>query len=344
MKVQKIKTNKIGSTENIKPYIVIGVGVLIIAVSVYQLLAGAPGNLLQSRADKKASQEAAKPGSTKENAEQLVVENIDSDSDGLTDTEEERIYHTDPVKPDTDGDTYKDGDEVKTGHDPLVNESGNKSSTQSATAVSSQEYNRFIATTPDDLSKIDPTKYLDDTTLQDLNSGNPSSQSIDKLASLALSNAAISQTQGLPAVPDSALNITSASGKAAVQQYLLSLSSVLLPLVPFTNPQEMTDYLVAAMGGDSTKAQTLVAVAKKAEDQLKALPVPNELVEVHKKIIGIVQTFQQSTTVLLNSDAVDSETGMVATNQLRIIGNASQDLLATFKDIMNKYNITSLGF
>lgn len=43
---------------------------------------------------------------------------LDSDNDGLTNAEEE-AYGTDMNNPDTDGDTYKDGDEVKNGYDPL---------------------------------------------------------------------------------------------------------------------------------------------------------------------------------------------------------------------------------
>lgn len=48
----------------------------------------------------------------------LTTEEIDSDSDGLTD-KEEAIYGTDPKKADTDGDGYSDGDEVKNGFNPL---------------------------------------------------------------------------------------------------------------------------------------------------------------------------------------------------------------------------------
>lgn len=44
--------------------------------------------------------------------------NQDSDRDGLTDDEEISIYHTDPVKPDTDGDGFSDGDEVRYNYDP----------------------------------------------------------------------------------------------------------------------------------------------------------------------------------------------------------------------------------
>ncbi|MEK7639979.1 MAG: hypothetical protein AAB424_02490 [Patescibacteria group bacterium] len=41
----------------------------------------------------------------------------DLDSDGLT-NDQERLYKTDPLNPDTDGDGYKDGAEIATGYDP----------------------------------------------------------------------------------------------------------------------------------------------------------------------------------------------------------------------------------
>ncbi|HNU81308.1 MAG TPA: thrombospondin type 3 repeat-containing protein [bacterium] len=43
---------------------------------------------------------------------------IDSDFDGLSDYEELRVYGTNPLNPDTDGDSYHDGDEVKNGYNP----------------------------------------------------------------------------------------------------------------------------------------------------------------------------------------------------------------------------------
>lgn len=54
-----------------------------------------------------------------------VATPADTDKDGLSDTLE-RIYKTDPVNPDTDGDGYKDGDEVKNGFDPLNKVKGAK--------------------------------------------------------------------------------------------------------------------------------------------------------------------------------------------------------------------------
>ncbi len=43
---------------------------------------------------------------------------VDSDADDLSDREEVEVYQTNPVLSDTDGDTFKDGDEVRNGYDP----------------------------------------------------------------------------------------------------------------------------------------------------------------------------------------------------------------------------------
>jgi hypothetical protein len=45
-------------------------------------------------------------------ANQPVQTPLDTDGDGLTDTDEVTIHHTDPNNPDTDGDGLTDGDEV----------------------------------------------------------------------------------------------------------------------------------------------------------------------------------------------------------------------------------------
>ena len=59
-------------------------------------------------------------GLTDEEEQQLGTDPnaVDTDSDGLFDREEVKVYTTDPLNADTDGDGYLDGAEVKSGYDP----------------------------------------------------------------------------------------------------------------------------------------------------------------------------------------------------------------------------------
>ncbi|HEX7586286.1 MAG TPA: thrombospondin type 3 repeat-containing protein [Patescibacteria group bacterium] len=58
---------------------------------------------------------------------------LDSDQDGLSDTEEKALG-TNPFNPDTDGDSYSDGAEVSAGYNPLVPAPGDRVVPENATA------------------------------------------------------------------------------------------------------------------------------------------------------------------------------------------------------------------
>lgn len=49
----------------------------------------------------------------------IHADTVDTDQDGISDYDEIHVYHTDPNNPDTDGDGYPDGVEVKRGFSPL---------------------------------------------------------------------------------------------------------------------------------------------------------------------------------------------------------------------------------
>lgn len=65
--------------------------------------------------------EEAATSSSSEPTTTAPIFSLDSDNDGLSDSDEVNKYHTDPNKVDTDGDTYPDGQEVKMGYNPLGN-------------------------------------------------------------------------------------------------------------------------------------------------------------------------------------------------------------------------------
>jgi hypothetical protein len=53
---------------------------------------------------------------------QTSVLDIDTDSDGLSDTQEINVYFTDPKNSDTDSDGFSDGEEIKNKYSPLFGE------------------------------------------------------------------------------------------------------------------------------------------------------------------------------------------------------------------------------
>lgn len=70
---------------------------------------------------------------------------LDSDQDGLTDSEE-KAYGTDERNPDTDGDGYTDGAEVKAGYDPLIKAPGDKLTA----SVKGENTSSFSTNNPDE--------------------------------------------------------------------------------------------------------------------------------------------------------------------------------------------------
>jgi hypothetical protein len=73
---------------------------------------------------------------------------VDRDGDGLSDTAERHLYHTDPLSPDSDGDGLSDGDEAGTGTDPLVADSDGDGSNDGSEDASGT--NPFDTDTDDD--------------------------------------------------------------------------------------------------------------------------------------------------------------------------------------------------
>jgi hypothetical protein len=71
----------------------------------------------------------------------------DADSDGLTDVEETTIYHSDPTKQDTDGDSFNDGNEVVHLFDPTIKAPAMLKDSPNIRAVTN-EAKKYTALTP----------------------------------------------------------------------------------------------------------------------------------------------------------------------------------------------------
>jgi hypothetical protein len=92
-----------------------------------------------------------------------ALKNKDTDSDGLSDWDELNVYKTSPYLEDSDGDGYKDGEEIKKNFDPncpqgrtctggsLIEQEGGQASATASSTLNSL-LNQFGATNPANLS------------------------------------------------------------------------------------------------------------------------------------------------------------------------------------------------
>ena len=320
--------------ENSKPYIIIGLGFLVIFVSGYQLVTGVSGNILDP--------EKGSNGSGAQNNAETVIPNVDSDADGLTDWEEERVYHTNALKPDSDLDGHNDGIEVRTGHDPLVH-SNKPTGTASATATPADseyyQYNRLVADTSDDLSKINDLSNSVLST-QKTEADTSLDGRLNSIATLALANTAIAEKDVIPVVKDSEIKITNNSGKEAIQTYVVALASMGLQSSPVKDSQSVISYLSAALSGDTTKVQEIIRLSDEGVKQLKALPVPAEMVASHKLAIGLFELAKTTAASGLNFSSLTPEQILTLANQMRVLQNGGEGLLTDVQAVMQKYNIT----
>jgi len=223
---------------------------------------------------------------------------LDSDQDGLSD-QEEKLYGTDPHNPDTDGDGYTDGIEVKNGYDPtkkgpddklIKNDSllkpaaAEKPADQNMTQAVAQKISALVST-------ADPTK-------QDI--------SLEQISSIAddVTNASLSADQ-LPQIDKKELKIKKqdyknlsddqkkAKKKEDFTNYIVTVFYVLSSNSPkpitslgeiSTLADTLTQEVSTSMASrDSSSLNDLAQSGQKIVEQMKQVQVPEEMVDTHIK-------------------------------------------------------------
>jgi hypothetical protein len=145
---------------------------------------------------------------------------LDSDHDGLTDDVECMVWHTDPFNPDSDGDGFPDGAEVKSGFDPTKKGDGHGS-------------DRLPTPTPD------PTRATPLPTYSPNNNASPTPGGVNPTPYATSaptptgSSGGNGVSSGLQVIPVSELNITTKTSPADMKAYLTSIDTL--------RPQELSD-------------------------------------------------------------------------------------------------------
>lgn len=222
------------------------------------------------------------------NASQQISTNTganDDDGDGLTNAQE-AYWRTDPNNPDTDGDGFKDGEEILTGHNPLVKG-------------------------PDDW--LDPSKNLTQRTVSLTLGGvlagdlNPASAGYQQSVKM-LADAIVQQYKENVAVTTDPLNIVEDTTENQ-HAYALAMSKVLAttlsPALSETNDflQSIGDIDVsdptALIKNDSRYTQFTQKADQLADSdgtraaQIAAIPVPRIYVPQHTSAVRLLRTLQK---------------------------------------------------
>ncbi len=243
---------------------------------------------------------------------------IDSDSDGLSDAME-ILYKTDPQNADTDLDTYKDGDEVANGYDPLIKSPNDKVGVAHGSP----------SPTPPTLTQQFVNKT--GTNLQELTTNE---EAVNKF---------INETNArgiLPIITDNDIKIINTSGKAAIVKYLDSLSTKknkkIKPVTPEQISSAFTNY---TQTNNPAQIDAVISDLKNNAAIFSGVEVPKEAVELHKKYLAAVLALRDN-TIQLKNYKTDYMSALVAGSRLDGLKTIFSEIETDIKNLEKKYNIT----
>ncbi len=227
---------------------------------------------------------------------------IDSDNDGLRDWEEE-LFKTDPRNPDTDGDGYLDGEEVNSGHNPLVKAPGDKLSfyplplgekynltqkvldeetMESILKAYITEKGEYVMDHPEIDSAESFSNFTEDSTVREM------AKRALAVAYPQLLEKAEDTISEIPEifninVTDKDINISEDNSLEAINLYLSRVSSILSSDVFFLQDQTFQALASAFKNNDFYELDQLIKQNDVKIEQAKLITVPSSWKEIHKQ-------------------------------------------------------------
>jgi len=229
----------------------------------------------------------------------------DSDNDGLKDWEEE-LYKTSPYDPDTDGDGYLDGEEINSGHNPLVKAPGDdvflyplplgekynitQHIFQNSTTLLLDSYllhkseyledhpeitdpAQFLASVPQSIQRELVNQAIYDNFLYVMENSKEIFNQFPEIFDMTIS--------------DQEIKISQDNSKETIQIYLSKLSSLINSDDFFFQKNGVEILSETFETGDFSKLNGIIKLNDAKTEQLKYLFVPSSLKETHKQALKI---------------------------------------------------------
>ncbi|HOZ16472.1 MAG TPA: hypothetical protein PK234_02005 [Candidatus Portnoybacteria bacterium] len=279
----------------------------------------------------------------------ISSQTIDSDNDGLKDWEE-NLYKTDPWNPDTDGDGYLDGEEINSGHNPLVKGPNdnqvfyplpvgdkynitNKIFADFSSVLNSyiEQKNQYAQDHPNIKS---PKEYLSQTSSETLTEMFTRAMSDNENNWTIQVNAILEQLPEIFNIEiiDNDIIITDDNSSKAINAYIQKLFSVIKSadfLLNETNLVLLKDSLISE---DFAQIDGLILTNDETIALLLNYPVPSSIKNMHKQFLKL-QITARNIFISLRSSAIDPMKALVAAKELENIDDLWTPFINNLKNL-----------
>jgi len=226
----------------------------------------------------------------------------DSDNDGLQDWQED-LYKTDYLNPDTDGDGYLDGEEINSGHNPLVKAPGDTQMFYPLPIGDQYNITKKVLSEKTMQSIIDSylaqkAEYLNDhpnISSQETFTASVKTSTIQEMFLRALSDSyptlleeAEKTISEMPEIFDIEINdkdieISENNSQEAIKSYLAAVSAILNADNFLLQEKSLQAISSAFENADFSQLDAIIKANDEKIERAKAINVPSSWKEIHKE-------------------------------------------------------------
>jgi hypothetical protein len=246
-----------------------------------------------------------------ENNSVQSLSGVDTDADGLLDLDEHR-YRTDPKNPDSDGDGFKDGEEVEKGYDPNSLPGTNDQNAAQTTTGSSNVLSLLGLAPVDD--KVDGLNVgglggLPQEELEKLQ--NTSLDGTERLADLEMDRLLTNSSQPLPSVDPKTIKATDKTDAASEDAYTQAVYALLLQFNPFPKGYNLKLFLADLQTNNRDMFEKMKLASESVFKKMSEMEVPKTMVTHHAHALGLLQAGREALQRMIDANGAPQETMFV---------------------------------